>query len=84
MLVSSHRSVRIGRRSHRSALQAFLLSGTVLALCACAVSPEPFTSQETKLRIAEDKALMFGNLEPVTGPIGLEEAMARAVKYRLK
>ena len=83
MLVSSHRSVRIGRRSHRSALQAFLLSGTVLALCACAVSPEPFTSQETKLRIAEDKALMFGNLEPVTGPIGLEEAMARAVKYNL-
>ena len=54
-----------------------------MALCACAVSPDPFTAEEKRLRISEDKALMFGNVEPVTGPISLEEAMARAVKYNL-
>ena len=70
-------------RSGRGGLRSLLLSGTVLALCACAVSPDPFTEQEKRLRISEDRALMFGNVEPVTGPIGLEEAMARAVKYNL-
>ncbi|MEI6558827.1 MAG: TolC family protein [Rhodospirillaceae bacterium] len=78
-----HSALRIGPRDLRRGLRPFLLSGTVLALCACAVSPDPFTDEEKRLRISEDKALMFGDLEPITKPIGLEEAMARAVKYNL-
>lgn len=78
-----HSALGLGSGYVRPGLRSFLLSGTVLVLCACAVSPDPFTDQETRLRISEDKALMFGNLEPITGPIGLEEAMARAVKYNL-
>ena len=68
---------------NRTALRPLLLSGTILALCACSVSPEPFSAQDKKLRITEDKSLMFGAVEPILAPISLEEAMARAVKYNL-
>ena len=82
-VLSHHFRKAFSLPSSRSGLRAFLLSGSVLALCACAVSPDPFTVQEKRLRIAEDRALMFGNVEPVIAPISLEEAMARAVKYNL-
>ncbi|MEI7607440.1 MAG: TolC family protein [Rhodospirillaceae bacterium] len=82
-VLSHHFRMALSLRSGHSGLRALLLSGSVLALCACAVSPDPFTVQEKRLRIAEDRALMFGNVEPVIAPISLEEAMARAVKYNL-
>lgn len=60
-----------------------LLSVAALVLAGCAVSPQPLTLQERKERIATDKALMRGEIEPVKAPITLEEAMARAIKYNL-
>jgi outer membrane protein TolC len=62
---------------------------TSVALCAlllsagCALSPEPVTPEERAALISADRGNLFRDQEPVTGPITLEEAMARAIKYNL-
>ena len=57
-------------------LVSFLAAG-------CSVSPEP-ASQDDIAGFAADKlARVTANQEPVTGPIDLYEAMARALKYNL-
>ncbi|SOD90760.1 TolC family protein [Caenispirillum bisanense] len=55
---------------------------TVLALTAC-VSPEPYTEAENQARAEADLAAMFQDQDPVTAPISLEEAVARALKFNL-
>ena len=53
-------------------------------LSACAVKPEPVTLDEQLAQASADRLKMFGAQEPLTRPISLEEAMARAVKYNLQ
>ena len=67
----------------RNLFKTCLFSGAALLLVACAVSPDALTVLEMKDRIATDKALMFGDIEPVLAPITMEQAMARAIKYNL-
>lgn len=67
----------------RRCFRASLLSAAIIAVAGCAVSPEPFTAEETKARVERDKALIFGDAAPVSGAISLDEAMARAVKFNL-
>ena len=55
----------------------------LLALGGCAVAPQPFTQAEQKTQIDLDRSAMFAAQEPVTHPITLAEAMARAIKYNL-
>lgn len=55
-----------------------------LTLSACAVTPEPETLDQQIALASADRAKMFDGQEPVTQPISLEEAMARAVKYNLQ
>ncbi len=57
------------------------LAGGVLA--GCAVEPKPITRQELTDIIREDRDLISAKQEAATGPIGLYEAMARAVQYNL-
>lgn len=71
------------RRGLRSRLTgASVAAITVLALAAC-VSPEPYTQAENEARAGADLVAMFQDQEPVTAPITLEEAVARALKYNL-
>jgi len=67
-------------------LPAFL--GSLLLVCllaACSVSSPPPLDQQDMARLAAvDQQTMFGNQEPVTGAITLEEAEARAIKYNLQ
>jgi len=56
---------------------------TTLLLCGCAVTPEALTPDEIKQETVADLTSMFQDQEPVTGPISLYEAIARAVKYNL-
>ena len=66
------------------ALRNTLLAGAVaLALSACAIDPQPLTSAEQKTQIRQDQNSMFSAQEPITKPLTLAEAMARAVKYNL-
>jgi len=52
-------------------------------LSACSVSPEAFTDRDHSARASELLQRVTRNQEPVSGPIGMYEAMARAIKYNL-
>jgi multidrug efflux system outer membrane protein len=56
---------------------------TTLLLCGCAVTPEALTPDEVRQESIADLNTMFTDQEPVTGPISLYEAIARALKYNL-
>jgi len=56
---------------------------SALLLCGCAVTPEALTPDEVRQESIADLNAMFVDQEPVTGPISLYEAIARAVKYNL-
>jgi outer membrane protein TolC len=57
-----------------------------LALLAgdCAVRPEPLGLAAIQARVDADLASMFQGQEPLAGPLGLHEAMARAIRYNLE
>ncbi|OGT89576.1 MAG: hypothetical protein A2286_12770 [Gammaproteobacteria bacterium RIFOXYA12_FULL_61_12] len=49
----------------------------------CAIQPKPMTAAEVQDRIRSDHDQMFAQQEPITGPVTLPEALARALKYNL-
>jgi hypothetical protein len=54
----------------RKSLPLFL--GTAVFLSACgSLTPTPYTKDEIKDRVVTDRAKMFTDQEPVTGPIDL-------------
>jgi outer membrane protein TolC len=60
-----------------------LMTLAAIGLSSCAVQPIPLTRDEVRLRVQEDRAVLIKDQEPVSGPIDLYEAMARALKYNL-
>ncbi|MCB1510388.1 MAG: TolC family protein [Hyphomicrobiaceae bacterium] len=54
-----------------------------LALAACTVAPKPLTKLEIASNARSHLRQVTAKQEPVTGPISLYEAMARALKYNL-
>jgi outer membrane protein TolC len=55
-----------------------------MVLGACQTTPpQPYTADETRARVTADRARMYGDQEPVTGPITFTDAAARALKYNL-
>ena len=58
-------------------------TGAVLALGACTVTPKPLTSGELAATADRNLRDVDANQEPVSGPIDLYQAMARALKYNL-
>ncbi|WBY03782.1 TolC family protein [Ramlibacter tataouinensis] len=53
-------------------------------LAGCAVTPEPLTAQEQSTQAQADLAAVIGATEPVTAPLTLAEAMARAIRHNLE
>ncbi|MGC2857217.1 TolC family protein [Novispirillum sp. DQ9] len=79
-------AVRRGRcaQSRKGRFAAGLLAAaSAVALSACAVTPEPLTQQEVSAALQQDLGKMFADQEPITAPVTLHEAMARAIKYNL-
>ncbi len=64
-------------------LMAALAAVTAVGLTGCAVSPQALTAQERQEVVKADRVLLTQQQEPVQGPVSLEEAMARAIKYNL-
>lgn len=66
------------------ALRAGLLATAALALTACSsMSPPPLTEVDTDKINQADRQAMQKDVEPITAPLTLDEAMARALKYNL-
>jgi outer membrane protein TolC len=57
--------------------------GLLVGLSACAVQTDPLTLEENVEGAQSDLNDMFAVQEPIEGPVGLYEAMARAVRYNL-
>jgi outer membrane protein TolC len=55
----------------------------VALLSACALTPEPFSPEELAAQSSADRADMFKGGEPLTGPLSVSDAIARALKYNL-
>jgi outer membrane protein TolC len=69
----------IHRHPPRTLLAALIVAG----LAGCAIQPHPLTADERQATVQADRAAMAQQQEPVQGPVTLEEAMARAIKYNL-
>ena len=68
-------------RSCRHASIALATAGMLLS--GCAIHPVPLTKAEIAQTAKTDRGELFANQDAVKGPITLDEAMARAVKYNL-
>ena len=65
-------------------MQHFAWSAGVAVLVAgCALSPDPLTIQEFSEYGYDKRQRVTLDQEPLIGPLGLYEAMARAIKYNL-
>lgn len=59
------------------------LTLTIALASGCAVTPKVISAQDHKAAVAADAQQLTANQAPITGPITLDEAMARALKYNL-
>lgn len=60
------------------------VSCLALFLTGCgSLQPVPYTQDEVKERVTQDRLQMYADQEPITGPINFHEAAARALKYNL-
>jgi multidrug efflux system outer membrane protein len=66
------------------AAKYFSISLLALAVTGCAVTSQPIDRSVSEQRARQDLAIMFKDQEPLSGPLTLHEAMARAVKYNLE
>lgn len=70
--------------SKRFPARILALSCLSLALAGCgAIKPQPFTADEVKDRVSQDRVHMYADQEPIVAPITFHEAAARALKYNL-
>jgi outer membrane protein TolC len=60
----------------------FVALGTVI-IGGCAIHPRPLTLDQREATLVTDSQAMLAGQEPVSAPITLDEAMARALKYNL-
>src|SRR5580692_6697161 len=65
------------RRAH----PAWLLVLAPLMITGCALRPNPITTEEHAERAQQDFDQLTKRYVPVTGPLTLAEAIARALKY---
>lgn len=63
---------------------ALLACAVALALGGCAVAPQPFKQEDRVARIKTDQAALASHQAPVTGPLTLADAVARALKYNME
>lgn len=73
----------LARRPKHGALVSASAIVLSLALAGCAIQPAPYTQAEHEARAVADLSIMFEQQEPITSPLTLEEAVARALKYNL-
>ncbi|MFG0804853.1 TolC family protein [Pseudomonas fluvialis] len=68
----------------KNSTRLFAISLLSLAISGCAVTSQPIERTVSEARAKSDLQSMFADQEPLSGPLTLHEAMARAVKYNLE
>lgn len=72
------------RQPRLTFLTSSLLAAAVISLSACSsMSPPAMTEADMDKVNQADQTTMRKDVEPINGPLSLEEAMARALKYNL-
>lgn len=71
------------RRSRVAPVFGALIALMSLGLAGCAVTPQALTADERQDMVKADRQALTQQQEPLQGPITLEEAMARAIRYNL-
>ena len=74
---------KVASKSRGKRFRLTLIAAVITTLSGCAVVPERITNEQHSALTQADLQALFGNQEPVTGPLSLEEAIARAVRYNL-
>ncbi|MGC4098875.1 MAG: TolC family protein [Nitrospira sp.] len=67
----------------RTVLRMVIVSVALLSLTGCLVRPQALKKEEVTARAVKDFHDISSIEEPITGPIDLYEAIARALKYNL-
>lgn len=67
--------------THSRLYAALTLLVLALGLSACAIRPEPIPLEEHQARVAADRQTLYEGQEPLTEPLSLEMAIARALRY---
>lgn len=70
-------------RNLKAALPRLALLTAALVLAGCTVTPKLATQDEVRDRVKADTDRMYLNQTPISGPVTLEEAIARTLKYNL-
>jgi Outer membrane efflux protein len=81
--VRRYRGLLMKKENARLQPRRLIALGVAVVLAGCAVTPEPLTTQQVRERYAADQFLLYAEQEPITGPIDLNTAIARALKYNL-
>lgn len=79
--MSQKQTKTVGRAAKRRLAMLPLAALMLSALGGCAITPEPITGLERNERVRLDMDALFGDVEPLSGPLSLYEAQARALKY---
>jgi len=64
-------------------VRGFSAVAAAVILAGCSVTPKALTPDEVRDRVKQDSVEMYRAQEPITGPVSMEEAVARALKYNL-
>ena len=67
----------------RHFLRPLAAACSLVVLAGCATSTMPISMEERQKALPEQRASLIQNQEPLQGPVSLEEALARALKYNL-
>lgn len=71
------------KRCHFTVARLLLVGVAGALLNACAVTLAPLSPSEQAPQLAIDREMARKDVEPLRGPLTLEEAIARAIKYNL-
>ena len=64
-------------------VKGFSALAAAAVLAGCSVTPKAITADEVRDRVKHDSVEMYRSQEPIAGPVTMEEAVARALKYNL-
>ena len=78
------RSVRPQPGASRRLARTAVCVAAALFLAGCAVTPKPLSAEQQSTLAQEDLASMMRGTEPVTAPLTMADATARAVRHNLE